>query len=204
MSLEAVVNTPEIFRRALSLFPAYSAEIEDFGSDSTGRFSEKLFAARIADSRETCEMYLDMYDADPVSFLVLFHGACEPLNKAAIAVLALPVDLCSDGENGLYAGCLPVFRDESAPMLRSLEESGRTDVSEIQLLAVMLSGIYLLSRAQDADSGNSASRFDGGDDTISMGSLEIMEHRASRAEDDDDEDNRDDGELDDFEELRFD
>ncbi|EGQ61021.1 hypothetical protein GGI1_03993 [Acidithiobacillus sp. GGI-221] len=68
MSLEAAVDTPKIFHRALSLFPAYVAEIEDCGSDSTGRFSEDLFAGRIADSRDTCEMHLDMYDADPVSF----------------------------------------------------------------------------------------------------------------------------------------
>ncbi|EGQ63725.1 hypothetical protein GGI1_21234, partial [Acidithiobacillus sp. GGI-221] len=58
--------------------------------------------------------------------------------------------------------------------------------------------------ARAGDSASIASCFDGGDDTISMSRLEIMEHRASRAEDDDDEDNRDDGELDDFEELRFD
>ncbi|CDQ10500.1 conserved protein of unknown function [Acidithiobacillus ferrivorans] len=197
MSLEPVVNAPVIFRHALSLFPAYSAEIEDFGSDATGRFSEELFAARIADSRETCEMYLDMYDADPTAFLVLFHAACDPLNKATLAMLAGNRDVDSEDKNYRHAGCRPFFWDDAAPMLRCLEESGRADVSEIQLLAVMLSGMFLVSRAQDADSASIASCFNGGDDTLSMTHLESED-------DDDDEGNLGDGELDDFEELRFD
>ncbi len=204
MSLEAAVNTSEIFRHALSLFAAYAAEIEDIGSDCAGRFSDELFAARIDDSRYASQMYLDMYDTDPTSFLVLFHGACDPLNKAALAVLAQNLDMHSEDKNDLHAGCRPVFWDGAAPMLRCLEASGRADILEVQLLAVMLSGMYLVSRAQDADSASVASCFDGGDDTLSMASLESMERRTSRAEDDDDEDNLDDGELDDFEELRFD
>lgn len=205
MPLEAV-NTPAIFRHALSLFAAYADEIEDYGCDSTGRFSEALFAARIADNRDTCEMCLDMYDADPIPFLVLFHGACDPLSKAAIAALAERWDVASEDENDRHTGCQPVFWDDATPMLRCLDASGRADVAEIQWLAVMLSGMYLLSRAQDADSMHLASGFDGGDDTVSMRHLECMEGRVSRADDDGDDelDHLGDGDLGDYEELRFD
>lgn len=203
MSLETTVNAQEAFRLAMSIFPVYAAEIEDYGSDSTGRFSEQLFGARLADNRMASDTYLDMYDADPVPFLVLFHAACDPLNKTSLAMLAGNLDV--DSEDDRHAGCRPVFWDDAAPMLRCLEESGRADVSEIQLLAVMLSGMFLVSRAQDADSANIAACFDGDDGMVPVSSLESMERRASRAEDDDDDDDDlGDGELDDFEELRFD
>ncbi len=50
-SFETAVNAQETFRQAITIFSAYVAELEDYGTDSTGRFSEHRFTARIADNR---------------------------------------------------------------------------------------------------------------------------------------------------------
>lgn len=205
MPLEPAVNAQETFRHALSIFPAYAAEIEDYGSDSTGRFSEQLFAARIADNRGACDAYLDLYDVDPTPFLALFHGACDPLNRATIAALAGRWDTDGENENDWNTvHCRPVFWDEAAPMQQCLGASGRADVPEIRLLAVMLSGMYLISRAQDGSSTDIADCFDGDGGMVSMDHLQEMERLASRAEDGEDDDGHDPDQSDNFEELHFD
>jgi hypothetical protein len=95
-------------------FSAYVAEIEDYGSSSTGRFSEQLCAARIANIRSAASnAYLGLYDADPSCFLALFHGACDPLNRATIAALAGSWDAGGEDENDQHVvGCCQVFWDD--------------------------------------------------------------------------------------------
>ncbi len=205
MPLESTINAQKTFRLAMSIFPAYASEIEDYGSDSTGQFSGKLFRSRISDNRKISETYLDMYDADPAPFLALFHEACDPLNKATIAALAGRWDEDSEDENDRHvAGCHPVFWDEAAPMRQCLEQSGRDDISEIELLAVMLSGMVLLFRAQDGASADMAACFHGDGSMVSMDHLQDMERLASSMEEDE---NNDDGHdtdpPDDYEELQF-
>ena len=198
------VNAQKTFRLAMSIFPAYAAEIEDYGSDSAGQFSANLFRTRIADNRMSSDDYLDMYDADPAPFLALFHEACDPLSKATIAALAGRWDEDGEDENDRHvAGCRPVFWDEAAPMRQCLEQSGRDDISEIELLAVMLSGMVILSHARNGDSAEIAACFDGDDQMVSIDHLRDMERLDSRAEEDgnDDEDGTD--WPDDYEELRF-
>lgn len=205
MPLGTAVNAQETFRHALSIFPDYSAEIEDYGSDSTGRFSEQLFTTRIAVNRGACDAYLDLYDVDPTPFLVLFHGACDPLNRATIAALAVSLDTNGEDENDQHvAGCCPVFWEDAAPMQQCLEASGRADVPEIRLLAVMLSGMYLISRTQDGASANIAVCFDDDGKMVSMDHLQEMERLAFLAEDGEDDAGHDPDQPDDYEELHFD
>lgn len=204
---ETAPNLLAVFDRALSMYSDYAAEIDDYGSDSAGQFSERLLASRIAVNRGDC-CCLDILDVDPIPFLVLFHGACEPVNRATLADFGAHVDANSldcdayDEDDLLEIDCKSRYREEAQPMLHSLEMSGRADAQEIRVMAVLLSSMHILSSVQSTD----VTGLHGEDGIVPSVCFHERDHRTCCAGDLDDtgDDDLDSGRTDDYEELHFD